>query len=181
MTPQFSMSVATLALLLSACGGSGSSTCGAGFAGAAVSSSTSGCAGCRVDGVEAAIDGNGGTAAELVFNASGLTPAGGQIRLTGSGREFGGGSTVGAYMQFPYLASGGYTNIAVSFTTYRGGVQQEVIEGSSTAVGNIDGAGETRFYGGRSNLPFDSVEALTSLSGGGQPTTVQLFELCGNR
>lgn len=178
--PQRNLAVPALALLLSACGGEVSSTCSAGFSGAELTTTTSDCSGCRVDNASAANDGNGGSGAQLIFNATRLNPAGGRISLTARGRAFGGGSTVGAYLQFPYSNSA-YTNVAVSFVTYREGVQQEMLDGSSTGVGNIEGAGTTQFYGQPTRLPFDSVEVLTSLSGSGEPATVRLYEICGNR
>ena len=89
---------------------------------------------------------------------------------------------MGAYMLFPSVQSGaGYTNISSSFITYRAGVQQEMISGSSTAVGNIDGGGSKTFYGGKTTLPFDSVQVIASLSGTSTPATVNVFEICGNR
>lgn len=169
------------ALQLAACEGTTSATCAAGFRGGSLAVDASSCAGCRIEDAELAIDGSGLSAAQMQFNALGLNPAGGQLGLRAGGREFGGGSTVGAYLQFPSAQPGGYTSVAVSFVTSRGGVQQEVIEGSGTTVGNLEGAGETRFYGGPSGLPFDAVEVRASLSGTARPASVLIYEICGQR
>ena len=167
-----------LAAVLSSCGGGGQSACAGGFSGGSLVTTTSACPGCQVNNAGDAIDGNGSSAADVVFDNSNVNPNGGQVSLKAGGRNYPARSTVGAYMLFP---SGNYTNIAASFVTYLGGVQQEMISGSSTGVGGIDGAGSTTFYGGQTTLAFDAVEAIASLSGATGPTTVKVFEICGNR
>ncbi len=171
------------ATLLSGCDGGGAgSVCTGGFTGANLVTTTAACPGCQINDAAAAIDGNGDSAAELVFNNSGADPSGGRVSLTTSGRIYPAGSTVGAFMRFPRIESGrGFTNISASIVTYLGGVQQEMVSGTSTTFGNIEGGGQVTFYGGTANLAFDGVEAIASLGNASQPTTVNVFEICGNR
>ena len=172
-----------VATIVSGCGGGAAgSACAGGFTGATLATTTAACPGCQINNAGAAIDGNGDSAAALVFNNSGVNPSGGRVSLTASGRIYPAGSTVGAFMRFPRIESGpGFTNISASIVTYLGGVQQEMISSTTTTSGNIDGGGQVTFYGGVANLAFDGVEAIASLGGTSQPTTVNVFEICGNR
>lgn len=170
------------AVLLNACGGGSGAACSGGFGGATLATSTANCPGCQVNTAGAAIDDDGNSAADVVFNNSGVNPNGGQVSLRASGRNYPAGRTVGAFMRFPRVESGpAYSNISASFITYLGGVQQEMIGGTSTTVGNIDGSGQVTFYGGGSTLAFDAVEAIAALEGTTQPATVKIFEICGRR
>ena len=177
-----SMSIVLTSLSLAACGETEPSfVCTGGFTGGMLTSSTASCPGCQVDDASAAIDGNGDRAAYLIFNRSNVNPNGGQVSLTAGGRSFPAGSTVGAFMRFPRSDQRGYTNISASFVTYLGGVQQEMVFGSRTNVGNINGSGQTTFYGGATSLAFDAVEAIASLGNTPEAATVELFEICGAR
>lgn len=184
---QLRMKITTLPFLslalLAGCGGGGGAVCSDGFGGGAVTSDVSSCPGCEVDNPFSAADADGDSSADLVINKSGASPNGGRISVqaTSSGVTHSAGGQVGALMQFPFLASGGYTNVGVSFNTYLNGVLQEAISGSSTGFGNIDGAGSKTFYGGTSTKMFDSVAALVTLSGATTPTTVNLYEICARR
>lgn len=169
-------------LALSSCGeGSEGGFCSGSFAGGRLVTNTASCPGCQVNNAASAIDGNGNSAADVIFNSDSVSPNGGEVSLLASGRNFPAGSIVGAFMQFPRPEGRGYTNVSATFVTYRGGVQQEMIFGSSTTVGTIDGAGSKVFYGGQANLAFDSLEAIASLGNVPVPTTVNVFEICGNR
>lgn len=155
--------------------------CSGSFAGGQLVTTTASCPGCQVNNAASAIDGNGDSAADVIFNSDSVSPNGGEVSLRASGRDFPAGSTVGAFMLFPRPEGRGYTNVSATFVTYRSGVQQEMIFGTRTTLGTIEGAGSKVFYGGQANLPFDSLEAIASLGSAPVPTTVNVFEICGNR
>nr|MBV6630970.1 hypothetical protein [Oceanococcus sp. HetDA_MAG_MS8] len=171
--------------VLPACGGGGSDTAGAGYceSGFVGGQSSWGCTSCSGvdplddnDDFSPAIDGNSATFTDFGLNT------GGQIRITveAPSGSFETGSSAGVLMRFP---EGSYNTIGVQLSATRDGAVVASSGGldNVAVAGNVEGAGADRFYSFTPQAPFDSIEAVVSVTGNTQRVNFRVYEFCGNR
>lgn len=179
-----------LSTLLSGCGGggygdggsnSGGGYCVGNFLGGSTNWSCTNCSGLdpldSVDDFDVAIDDNGYTYREF-----GIGSGGGQVTITAtapSNTAFPAGIDAGALMRFP---TGTFSSIGVRFNTYNNGAPMDSQSGGQTATaGNVSGAGSDTYYEVNPLTPFDSVEAVVTVSGNAGSAVFRLYEFCGDK